>query len=91
MPLDRCADGEPIEPDAQYLFGIGEGAQRLEAGDADDGSRVDGRTLLAMAERRFDDERVAAGAKGLLRRVIRYHLGGKPLNTRRILQDLKQL
>ena len=32
-----------------------------------------------------------AEAKGLLRRVIRYHLGAKPLNTRRILQDLKQL
>jgi len=91
VPLDRCADGEPIDPEAQYLFGIGQGAQRFERGDADDGSQVGGRTLLAMAERRFDDERVAAEAKGLLRRVIRYHLGAKPLNTRRILQDLKQL
>jgi DNA repair protein RecO (recombination protein O) len=91
VPLDRCADGEPIDADAQYLFGIGQGAQRLERGDADDGSQVSGRTLLAMAARRFDDERVAAEAKGLLRRVIRYHLGGKPLNTRRILQDLRQL
>ncbi|MGZ8274236.1 MAG: DNA repair protein RecO [Burkholderiaceae bacterium] len=91
VPLDRCADGEPIDADAQYLFGIGQGAQRLERGDADDGSQVSGRTLLAMATRRFDDERVAAEAKALLRRVIRYHLGGKPLNTRRILQDLRQL
>jgi DNA repair protein RecO (recombination protein O) len=91
VPLDRCADGEPIDADAQYLFGIGQGAQRLERGDADDGSQVSGRTLLAMAARRFDDERVAAEAKALLRRVIRYHLGGKPLNTRRILQDLRQL
>lgn len=91
VPLDRCADGEPIDVDAQYLFGVGQGAQRFESGDADDGSRVSGRTLLAMAARRFDDERVAAEAKGLLRRVIRYHLGAKPLNTRRILQDLKQL
>jgi DNA repair protein RecO (recombination protein O) len=91
VPLDRCADGEPIDADAQYLFGVGQGAQRLERGDADDGSQVSGRTLLAMAARRFDDERVAAEAKGVLRRVIRYHLGGKPLNTRRILQDLKQL
>jgi DNA repair protein RecO (recombination protein O) len=91
VPLDRCADGEPIDAEAQYLFGIGEGAQRLERGDADDGSQVSGRTLLAMAARRFDDERVAAEAKALLRRVIRYHLGGKPLNTRRILQDLRQL
>jgi DNA repair protein RecO (recombination protein O) len=91
VPLDRCADGEPIDAEAHYLFGIGEGAQRLERGDADDGSQVSGRTLLAMAARRFDDERVAAEAKALLRRVIRYHLGGKPLNTRRILQDLRQL
>ena len=91
VPLDRCADGEPIDADAQYLFGIGQGAQRLDRGDHDDGSQVSGRTLLAMAARRFDDERVAAEAKALLRRVIRYHLGGKPLNTRRILQDLRQL
>ena len=35
--------------------------------------------------------RTKAEAKGGLRRVIRYHRGGKPLNTRRILQDLKQL
>jgi DNA repair protein RecO (recombination protein O) len=91
VPLDRCADGEPIDADAQYLFGVGQGAQRFERGEADDGSLVSGRTLLAMAARRFDDERVAAEAKGVLRRVIRYHLGGKPLNTRRILQDLKQL
>jgi DNA repair protein RecO (recombination protein O) len=91
VPLDRCADGAPIDADALYLFGVGQGAQRLERGDADDGSQVSGRTLLAMAARRFDDERVAAEAKGVLRRVIRYHLGGKPLNTRRILQDLKQL
>ena len=91
VPLDRCGDGEPIDAEAQYLFGVGEGAQRLGAGDEDDGSRVSGRTLLAMAQRRFDDERVAAEAKSVLRRVIRYHLGGKPLNTRRILQDLRQL
>ena len=91
VPLDRCADGEPIDAEAQYLFGIGQGAHRLEQGDADDGTQVSGRTLLAMAARRFDDERVATEAKVLLRRVIRYHLGAKPLNTRRILQDLRQL
>lgn len=91
VPLDRCADGEPIDANAQYLFGVGQGAQRMDRGDVDDGSIVSGRTLLAMAERRFEDDRVAAEAKGLLRRVIRYHLGGKPLNTRRIFQDLKQL
>jgi DNA repair protein RecO (recombination protein O) len=91
VPLDRCADGEPIEPGARYAFGVGQGAQRLEHGDPDEGGVVSGRTLLAMAARDFTDERVAAEAKSVLRRVIRYHLGAKPLNTRRILQDLKQL
>lgn len=91
VPLDRCVDGEPIDAEADYLFGIGQGAQRFDRAEAEDGTRVSGRTLLAMASRRFEDERVAAEAKGLLRRVIRYHLGGKPLNTRRILQDLREL
>jgi DNA repair protein RecO (recombination protein O) len=91
VPLDRCADGEPIDPVARYAFGVGQGAQRLECGDADEAETVTGRTLLAMAIRNFDDERVATEAKAVLRRVIRYHLGAKPLNTRRILQDLKQL
>jgi recombinational DNA repair protein (RecF pathway) len=34
---------------------------------------------------------VVAESKTLLRQVIRYHLEGKPLNTRRILQDLRKL
>jgi hypothetical protein len=27
----------------------------------------------------------------MLRLIIRYHLDGRPLNTRRILQDLREL
>ena len=90
VPLDRCIDGDPIDADAWYRFDAGHGAQRVDA-KAHDIEPVRGRTLLAMATRTFDDERNAAEAKALLRRLIRYHLGGKPLNTRRILQDLKQL
>jgi DNA repair protein RecO (recombination protein O) len=94
VPLDRCIDGEPIDAEALYRFDAGHGAQRVDvrgAGRAEPAEPVRGRTLLAMALRDFTDERGAAEAKTLLRRLIRYHLGGKPLNTRRILQDLKQL
>jgi DNA repair protein RecO (recombination protein O) len=91
VPLDRCIDGELIEADALYRFDAGHGAQRVDARGIDDAEPVIGRTLLAMAQRDFGDARAAAEAKSLLRRIIRYHLGGKPLNTRRILQDLKQL
>jgi hypothetical protein len=34
---------------------------------------------------------VAAEARAMLRLIIRYHLEGRPLNTRRILRDLKDL
>ena len=52
---------------------------------------ISGGTLLAMAARDFEHPQVIAESKTLLRQVIRYHLDGKPLNTRRILQDLKKL
>jgi hypothetical protein len=34
---------------------------------------------------------VAVEARSMLRLIIRYHLDGRPLNTRRILQDLREL
>lgn len=90
IALDHCSDGAAIEPAARYEFGDGHAARRVDAGGGA-GVVVEGSTLLAMAARDFSDARVAAESKALLRQVIRYHLDGKPLNTRRILQDLKKL
>lgn len=93
ITLDRCSEGQPIEPSAQYAFSAVYGARRIDANvvrDADIAG-VSGRTLLAMAVRDFEHPQVAAESKTLLRQVIRYHLDGRPLNTRRILQDLQQL
>jgi len=97
LPLALCAEGSPIEATAQYAFSGDHGARLIDVNPAreHDASRsvdtVSGRTLLAMAERDFAHPQVAAESKVLLRQVIRFHLDGKPLNTRRILQDLKQL
>ena len=92
VPLDRCADGNPIDPAGQYRFSAEAGAHRLGPRERDDsGAPVSGTTLLAMARGEFGDPVVASEAKGMLRQVIRYHLDGKPLNTRRILLDLQQL
>ena len=93
MPLDRCTEGSEIDMRAQYVFSGGQGARRVDVNvvkESDSGT-VSGRTLLAMAARNFEHPQVVAESKTLLRQVIRYHLDGKPLNTRRILQDLKQL
>jgi DNA repair protein RecO (recombination protein O) len=92
VPLERCADGNPIDPAGQYRFSAEAGAHRLGPRERDDsGAPVSGATLLAMARGEFGDPVVASEAKGMLRQVIRYHLDGKPLNTRRILLDLHQL
>lgn len=95
VPLDRCVDGETIDAAAQYLFRAESGAQRVGGAAGDAGSdgiaRMAGSTLLAMARGEFAEPAVAAEAKALLRQLIRYHLDGKPLNTRRILLDLHEL
>jgi DNA repair protein RecO (recombination protein O) len=92
VPLDHCANGEPIVAAARYRFRPEAGAHRLAASESEeDSAAVSGRTLLAMAHGEFTDALVATEAKTMLRQLIRYHLDGKPLNTRRILLDLHEL
>lgn len=47
-----------------------------------------GDTLLGIAGRRFDDPDVLRAANRLLRAVIAYHLGGRELQSRKVLRDL---
>ena len=92
VPLDRCSEGRLIDARARYEFAGGHGARRVESnvnGETD--GIVSGGTLIAMAARDFEQPQVVSESKALLRQLIRFHLDGKPLNTRRILQDLKQL
>jgi DNA repair protein RecO (recombination protein O) len=92
--FDRCSDGEPIDPHARYRVDGQHGVRRVGHGAADpacDELHVSGATVLALAQRDFGDPHTASEAKAVLRQLIRYHLSGKPLNTRRILQDLRQL
>ena len=87
--LDHCEDGAPIDPCARYRIESARGLVRVE--EAGDDLCIHGATALAMARGEFIDARVAGESKTALRQLIRYHLDGRPLNTRRILQDLKEL
>jgi DNA repair protein RecO (recombination protein O) len=93
VPLDQCTGGEPIDAAARYRFRPEAGAHRLtnDGTSEEEGASVSGATLLAMARGDFTDARVASEAKAMLRQLIRYHLDGKPLNTRRIMLDLHEL
>ncbi len=87
--LDVCADGEPVAPGTRYRVDPQHGLVRLE-GDSGAVSIL-GESALAMAAGEFALPGVASEARAMLRLIIRYHLDGRPLNTRRILQDLKEL
>jgi len=87
--LDVCADGQAVESTARYRVDPQRGLVRDER--ESNGLNIGGSTALAMAAGEFGAAGVAAEARAMLRLIIRYHLEGRPLNTRRILQDLREL
>jgi DNA repair protein RecO (recombination protein O) len=89
--LEHCADDAPIDPEGRYEVDGQGAARRLASGNGHAAAGFSGRTLIACARREFGDAATAAEARTLLRQLIGYHLDGRPLNTRRILQDLKNL
>ena len=82
--------GAPLQADAHYLYLVERGP--LPADDAPaDLPLIPGRALLAMAAGDFSTAETLSHAKGLMRRLIHYHLGGQPLESRRILLELQAL
>lgn len=49
-----------------------------------------GRRLLEIGQQRFEDPDILKDAGRLLREVIRFHLGGKELKSRRVLMELRR-
>jgi len=90
--FDQSADGEPLDEDRMYRVDAERGLVALALDDpGDDCACLRGSSALAMARNDFSSPIVANHSKLVLRHLIRYHLNGKPLNTRRILNDLRQL
>jgi DNA repair protein RecO (recombination protein O) len=90
--FDHTADGAPLEPEALYRVDAERGLVPIVHGDPDrEAACLRGSSALAMARNDFSSPVVANHSKLVLRHLIRYHLNGQPLNTRRILHDLRQL
>jgi DNA repair protein RecO (recombination protein O) len=87
--LEHGSDGAPIEPGRWYRVDAEQGLVSAQ-GRVDD-LCVRGASVLALARRDLSQPQTAADSKLLLRQLIRYHLNGQPLNTRRILQDLRRM
>ncbi len=84
-----CGDGEPIDPREWYRVDLQRGVQRSV--DPNDPDRLRGVAVMALGRRDLSDPPVLAAVQPLLRRLIGYHLEGRPLNARRVLTDLQSL
>jgi DNA repair protein RecO (recombination protein O) len=91
LSLERdVVSGQILEPEALYLYAPESGARRWSPGDAEEGEvRIHGRTLRALAVGDLEDPRSRTEAKRLLRAVLAVHLGGRPLESRRIFAGLE--
>ncbi|QBQ54704.1 DNA repair protein RecO [Nitrosococcus wardiae] len=80
----------PIEAEQWYSYQQEKGPQRLQSEDGG-GMKVRGRTLQALARGELADPVSLREAKQLLRWLLAFQLGDKPLKSRDLLEELRQL
>jgi DNA repair protein RecO (recombination protein O) len=81
-----AGSGEPLKPETRYVFEIEHGLRCADAHT--DADTYIGRDLIALRECRLDDDGSLRAAQRLLGRVLRAHLGERPLQSRLVLQDI---
>jgi len=91
VPLTHEADSErPVTVEADYRYIIERGPVPAAGADAEL-PLISGQTLLDMAAGRFAGARTLSQSKQLLRVLIGHHLGGQPLQSRRMFKELQSL
>lgn len=84
--LDHDVDtGSPLVPSERYTYFPDHGPRRGEL-EGPSGVTVSGRTLDALRHLCWDDADTLREGKRLLRTVLHYHLGGKPLQSRALFR-----
>lgn len=99
-PANAIAIVQNQRQDADLSLGIQKEKTRMGEGDSrdpslhadgmtlDEGTLVSGRTLLALSALELDDPDVLQEARGLMRRILRVHLGDRPLRSRELFESL---
>ncbi|MCX7162081.1 MAG: DNA repair protein RecO [Betaproteobacteria bacterium] len=89
--------GRAVVADREYSYLLERGpvARDHVAGDSlqDGGAApgLSGKTLLDMAADDYSDPRTRLESRQLMRQLIAHHLGGKPLQSRRVFMELQEL
>ncbi|MCK9382428.1 MAG: DNA repair protein RecO [Sulfuritalea sp.] len=90
--------GQPVVAEGEYTYLIERGpvaraglAQQGSQRDASDSPIVRGKTLIDMAADDYSDPRTRVESRQLMRQLIAHHMGGKPLQSRRVFMELQEL
>ena len=82
----EAASHDDIDPEQHYDYRVEQGPVRVERSDGPLVFR--GSTLRAIAAEEFDDSEVLQAASRLLRQVVAHHLGGRELQSRKVLLEV---
>ena len=82
----EAGSSRDLDPEQHYDYRVEQGPVRVERNEGPLVFR--GELLLAIGARRFDDSDVVRAANRLLREIITYHLGGKELQSRKVLREV---
>ena len=78
--------GQKIEPDKSYAYYPERGPIELQVED-ENVMQIHGKTLLALSGEFIEDKKILSEAKQLMRYLISWHMGGKPLKTRELFKQ----
>ena len=81
LSLTHDAAGDPIDPGQRYGYDVPVGAVPAVSGMAE---TVSGSTLLGLHDNSLDGDGARREARLLMRRVLNYHLDGRPLKSREL-------
>lgn len=87
VPLTADEDGVLVDADRLYRYEAEHGPCALDSHK--NGIQLSGKTLLAMANDDYTDAITQSQSKQLMRYLLAYYLGDKPLHTRQLLIDLQ--
>ena len=87
VPLKKDENGELIIADKLYIYEAEYGPSEISK--TNNGVKIFGKTLLDMAEDEYKDDNTQLQSKQLMRYLISYYLGDKPLNSKQLFTNLQ--
>ncbi|MDD2832723.1 MAG: DNA repair protein RecO [Methylotenera sp.] len=93
IPLTTDVNAQTVIADQAYRYEAEHGAYKIngKVGGYDNGVQLLGKTLIDMENDNYHDMQTQQQSKQLMRYLLAYYLGDRPLHTRQLLIDLQGL